>query len=152
MLLVLIVAFSDVFFSWCVCACTCVCCVFFLLSLQLCVFLISSLCSSFALPHLFAFLHFCISSISRALTQSWVSAIHQKQSSASHNSQQVASFLIWCSFILNIWIWYLVSICPCAFEGSWRETKVTVFSFWDALLSLYLFLWLCVFIKALKTF
>lgn len=31
---------------------------FFLLSLQLCVFLISSLCSSFALPHLFAFLHF----------------------------------------------------------------------------------------------
>lgn len=148
MLLVLIVAFSDVFFSWCVCACACVCCVFFLLSLQLCVFLISSLCSSFALPHLF----YLISSISRALTQSWVSAIHQKQSSASHNSQQVASFLIWRSFILNIWIWYLVSICPCAFEGSWRETKVTVFSFWDALLSLYLFLWLCVFIKALKTF
>lgn len=148
MLLVLTVAFSDVFFSWCVCAC--VCCVFFLLSLRLCVFLISSLCSSLFLY--LVFLHFCISSISRALTQSWVSAIHQKESSASHNSQQVASFLIWRSFILNIWIWYLVSVCPCAFEGSWRETKITVFSFWDALLSLYLFLWLCVFIKALKTF
>lgn len=128
-----------------VCLCVCVLCIFPVKLAAVCVSYFLSLQQFVSLPRIFAFHPFHV----HWHNPEWVRFI--RNSLVRLITLNRLPF-IWHSFILNIWIWYLVSICPCAFEGSWRETKVTVFSFWDALLSLYPFLWLCVFIKALKTF